>query len=351
MARPEAAPAPAPTGIDYLGLVAERREAEIARRPSATPSWSLPGDGASRRDRTVAGFEPGITAIDDQDYQDEARTPRSADDHRPAPGPLGLLPHALREGPRTVDALWPPVPRRGRRTDRLRVSRSGCIGIITGEVGAGKTVAVRAGALGPRREPHTVVYLGNPSVGLGPLRHHRHEPRGQPRGFHRASLIPQAAESLATEEAERGREVVLVLDEAHLLDSEQLEGLRLLTNVDMDSRSPFACLLVGQPTLRRRIRLGAFAALDQRVALRYAITGMDQSRDRRLRGPPPAARRALRHAVLRRRARAHPPGVPGTATRPSTTWRSSPSSPPSPTNKAIVDESSARAAVTEVVAE
>jgi type II secretory pathway predicted ATPase ExeA len=34
-------------------------------------------------------------------------------------------------------------------------------------------------------------------------------------------------------------------------------------------------LLVGQPTLRRRIRLGAFAALDQRVALRYAMTGMD----------------------------------------------------------------------------
>ena len=29
-ARPEAAPAPPPTGIDYLGLLAERREAEIA---------------------------------------------------------------------------------------------------------------------------------------------------------------------------------------------------------------------------------------------------------------------------------------------------------------------------------
>jgi hypothetical protein len=29
-ARPEAALAPAPTGIDYLGLLAERREAELA---------------------------------------------------------------------------------------------------------------------------------------------------------------------------------------------------------------------------------------------------------------------------------------------------------------------------------
>ena len=42
----------------------------------------------------------------------------------------------------------------------------------------------------------------------------------------------------------------------------------------MDSRSPFACLLIGQPTLRRRIKLGMFAALDQRIALRYAMPGM-----------------------------------------------------------------------------
>ena len=46
----------------------------------------------------------------------------------------------------------------------------------------------------------------------------------------------------------------------------------------MDSASPFACLLVGQPTLRRRIKLGALAALDQRIALRYAMTGMTARR-------------------------------------------------------------------------
>ena len=48
----------------------------------------------------------------------------------------------------------------------------------------------------------------------------------------------------------------------------------MLTNSEMDSRSPFACLLVGQPTLRRRIKLGILAALDQRIALRYTLTPM-----------------------------------------------------------------------------
>jgi hypothetical protein len=42
----------------------------------------------------------------------------------------------------------------------------------------------------------------------------------------------------------------------------------------MDSHSPFACLLVGQPTLRRRMKLGALAALDQRIGLRYAMPPM-----------------------------------------------------------------------------
>src|ERR1700736_4478300 len=72
----------------------------------------------------------------------------------------------------------------------------------------------------------------------------------------------------------RGRTPVVVIEEAHLLGYDQLEALRLLTNHDLDSSSPFACLLVGQPTLRRRMKLGVLAALDQRIGLRYAMPPM-----------------------------------------------------------------------------
>lgn len=40
-----------------------------------------------------------------------------------------------------------------------------CIGVITGEVGAGKTVAVRAALAGLDQARHLVIYLPNPSVG------------------------------------------------------------------------------------------------------------------------------------------------------------------------------------------
>ena len=135
---------------------------------------------------------------------------------------------------------------------------------------------------------------------------------GVPR-FHKATLIPQTMDLLAAEEHERGRHTTIVLDEAHLLDANQLEELRLLTNSEMDSHSPFACLLVGQPTLRRRIKLGTFAALDQRITLRYAMHGMTDKET------ASCINHHLQLAGSRTRCsattpRADPPGLPRPAT-------------------------------------
>jgi type II secretory pathway predicted ATPase ExeA len=150
------------------------------------------------------------------------------------------------------------------------------IGVITGECGAGKTVAARAAVAGLDASRHSVLYLGTPGVGLrGIYTTIVTGLGGQPR-FHNASLIPQAQDLLAAESAERGKQVVLVIDEAHLLSTEALEGIRCLSNAGMDRTAPFCLLLLGQPTLRRQLRLATFAALDQRVGLRYTIAGLDQ---------------------------------------------------------------------------
>lgn len=151
------------------------------------------------------------------------------------------------------------------------------IGVVTGEVGAGKTVAVRAALAELDTSRHTIIYIGNPAIGARGLYAAIVARLGGTPRFHKAALIPQATDALAAEVHERGKHVVMVLDEGHLLASDQLEELRLLTNAEMDSTNPFALVLVGQPTLRHRLRLGAFVALDQRVALRYAIPPMTQT--------------------------------------------------------------------------
>ena len=60
-----------------------------------------------------------------------------------------------------------------------------------------------------------------------------------------------------------------------MLSPEQLEEVRLLSNAELDSASPFAGVLLGQPTLAARLRQGVFAALDQRISVRYSLGGMD----------------------------------------------------------------------------
>jgi type II secretory pathway predicted ATPase ExeA len=149
------------------------------------------------------------------------------------------------------------------------------LGVLVGDVGAGKTVAVRAAvtALDPTR--HHILYCSNPAFGSRGLYVAIVTALGATPRFRKPELIAQTAALLAAEEAERHRRVVFVIDEAHLLSPEQLEELRLLTNADYDTASPFAGILVGQPTLARQLRMGTFAALDQRIATRYTLPPMD----------------------------------------------------------------------------
>lgn len=149
------------------------------------------------------------------------------------------------------------------------------LGVVVGDVGAGKTVAVRAAVAGLDPTSHHVIYISNPTFGTRGLYVSIVRALGAAPRFHKAEVMAQAASLLAAEEAERHRRVLLVVDEAHLLGATQLEELRLLTNLDMDSASPFAGILVGQPTLSRYLRMGVFAALDQRIATRFTLGPMD----------------------------------------------------------------------------
>jgi type II secretory pathway predicted ATPase ExeA len=108
--------------------------------------------------------------------------------------------------------------------------------------------------------------------------------------------------------------------------------------------------LVGQPTLRRRIKLGTFAALDQRIALRYAMTGMTREETTgyvrhhlELVGRSDTLFSDDALALIHQVSRGLPRAVNNLAVQALVAAYA--------TNKAIVDESSARAAVTEVTAE
>jgi len=65
---------------------------------------------------------------------------------------------------------------------------------------------------------------------------------------------------------------VLVVDEAHLLSGTMLPEIQFLTNLAMDSLSPVAFILVGQPELRRTLDLQAFEPIQQCISLRFHLS-------------------------------------------------------------------------------
>ncbi|MFC4016253.1 AAA family ATPase [Nonomuraea purpurea] len=89
------------------------------------------------------------------------------------------------------------------------------MGVLTGEVGVGKTVAIRAALAGLDPTRHTIIYIANPAVGTRGICHHIVVSLGGKPHLHRAILIPQAADALAIEQAERARTPVVIIDEAY----------------------------------------------------------------------------------------------------------------------------------------
>ena len=148
------------------------------------------------------------------------------------------------------------------------------ITVITGEVGVGKTVAARAAIARAEPARHHLIYIPDPTVGARGIYHHIVSALGGRPSFHNAALVPQARDALAAEHAERGRVPILCIDEGHLLGHDALEALRLLTNHRLDTESPFATILLGQPTLAAKMALGTLAALEQRITVRRTMTGM-----------------------------------------------------------------------------
>jgi general secretion pathway protein A len=66
--------------------------------------------------------------------------------------------------------------------------------------------------------------------------------------------------------AGRGTRVALLIDEAHGLQPELLEGLRLLSNLETDKRKLLSLLLVGQNELEQTLQLPGMRALRQRIS-------------------------------------------------------------------------------------
>jgi type II secretory pathway predicted ATPase ExeA len=105
------------------------------------------------------------------------------------------------------------------------------LGVLTGEVGAGKTVALRAALDGLDPSRHALIYLPNPSVGVRGIHHAIVSALGGVPRTHHATLVPQALDAIANEQAERGRTPILAIDLCRTRNYADIGEFRMRTSL------------------------------------------------------------------------------------------------------------------------
>lgn len=151
------------------------------------------------------------------------------------------------------------------------------LGLVTGEIGSGKSSAVRRLAAGLDPHRHPVVYCAESQLTPFDFYSLVLEAFGLTPRFQRSQARRQFL-TLMTDLFDQQHKVpVVIIDEAQNLPATMLQELRFITNTHMDAVTPFACILVGQPDLRAQLRLRYFEPIQQRIALRYHLGGLSES--------------------------------------------------------------------------
>jgi general secretion pathway protein A len=83
------------------------------------------------------------------------------------------------------------------------------------------------------------------------------------------------------ERAGRGQTTVLIVDEAHNLDWNVLEEIRLLGNLENRRGKLMQIIISGQPELDRKLDAPEFRQLKQRIALRCALKPFERTESER----------------------------------------------------------------------
>lgn len=152
--------------------------------------------------------------------------------------------------------------------------------VITGPVGAGKSMVIG----------HLLDQLNSSNVVAANLLTSNVEPnellsqilsafRIEAEGDGRTGEI-EAFEDYLFDQLNRGRRVLLIIDEAQNLPFKTLEELRMLSNLDYEGTPLFQVFLVGQPEFRTIIESSEMEQLRQRVIASYHLESLSEGETR-----------------------------------------------------------------------
>lgn len=148
------------------------------------------------------------------------------------------------------------------------------LGVLTGEVGSGKSTLIRRLFSGLDSMRYQPVYMS--ISGLKPrdfygtlLQHMGEEP------LYSATKAKRLCDEVLQHRVAQGeRTLVVVIDEGQEMSHAMIMELPFVMNHNMDFCSLFPLILVGQPELRKKLRLKKYEAMVQRIGLQYHLNGL-----------------------------------------------------------------------------
>ncbi|RMD91742.1 MAG: hypothetical protein D6813_07115 [Calditrichaeota bacterium] len=154
-----------------------------------------------------------------------------------------------------------------------------CLAVIVGDVGLGKTMALRVilDSLDTRR--YKIAFITNPDLTFPQLlREIIGQLHGTPCTIKAKDALLETFNRILIECRNNGQKVVIFIDEGNAIRKINLESLRLLTNMQDDDQNLFTLILAGQPELARKLEHPRLTNLFQRIGV-YCKLSKLKSRD------------------------------------------------------------------------
>jgi type II secretory pathway predicted ATPase ExeA len=155
--------------------------------------------------------------------------------------------------------------------------RLGAVGLVTGEIGSGKSTALRfaAGSLHPSE--YQVFYVTASSGSILELYRQILEALGIGKSSNSRAVLTSLIKKEITELAEGKKlKTVLIIDEASLLRLEVFAELHTICQFHKDSKHYLPLILAGQGNLVDKLMYRASAPLASRVVARTHLEGLDR---------------------------------------------------------------------------
>jgi type II secretory pathway predicted ATPase ExeA len=166
-----------------------------------------------------------------------------------------------------------PSFERNLQAARLLVETHG-IGVISGKAGTGKSCLLRL--LDDSLPPglYKSFYLCHTSVGIHEFYTHLVNLFGLQPYYRRAAMFRDIKERILSLNATSHIHPILLVDEAHLLNTEILAEMRLLTNFQFDSLNALTVILCGSESLTRRFGLSTLEALVNSITITITVESL-----------------------------------------------------------------------------